>query len=119
MSAIRRWTGGASVRLRSVGMLNVPKPFGTLTVAPERISLQVRPASLSARLPGHPWLLTPADQPAIFPVRGSAFKRGVGFQRGSAKPYYFWCGRDLPDVLAAIEAAGFVVEMVERRPEYR
>jgi hypothetical protein len=100
-------------------MLNVPKPFGTLTVAPERISLQVRPASLSARLPGHPWLLTPADQPAIFPVRGSAFKRGVGFQRGSAKPYYFWCGRALPDVLAGIEAAGFEVELVERRPQYR
>jgi hypothetical protein len=115
----RAWTGGASVRLKSVGMLNVPKPFGTLSVTPERLTLEVRPAFLSARLPGRPWTLTPADRAAIFPVRGSAFKRGVGFQRGSEKPYYFWCGRALPDVLAGIEVAGFQVEMVERRPQYR
>ena len=100
-------------------MLNLPKPCGTLTVAPGRISLRLRPRFLAAGRPGSPWLVTAEQRVQIFPVRGSAFKRGVGFEVGSAKPYYFWCGRALPDVLQAIEAAGFAVTMVERRPEFR
>jgi hypothetical protein len=119
MTGRSRWKGGASVRLRSAGMLNMPRPFGTLTVTSGTISLVVRPAFLSGRLPGNPWRLNPDDHAVVFPVRGSAFKRGVGFERPSEKPYYFWCGRALPDVLKAIEAAGFPIEMIERRPEFR
>jgi hypothetical protein len=118
-TGVRQWTGGASVRLRSFGMLNMSKPFATLSLAPQRIELEVRPAFLSHRLPGYPWTLTPADDLAIFPVRGSAFARGIGFQPGLAKPYYFWCGRAQRDVLNAIEAMGFRVDRQERRPHYR
>jgi hypothetical protein len=114
-----RWIGGASVRLRSVGMFNVPRRFATLSLTPGRVLLEVRPASFTRRLPGYPWTLTPSQQPEIFPVRATGFKRGVGFRKPGQKPYYFWCGRARDDILDALETAGFAVSRTERRPEYR
>ncbi|BEP15164.1 hypothetical protein acdb102_34750 [Acidothermaceae bacterium B102] len=115
----RRWTGSASVRLRSAGMLNLPKPFATLSVDVGRATLVVRPTAYTRGLPGSPWTLAPADAAEIFPVRATGLKRGVGFARPGQRAYYFWCGRAQDTVLAALEEAGFVVSQQERRPEYR
>lgn len=114
-----RWTGGASVRLRKVGMLNVPKPFATLTVDRAVATLVVRPTSYSNGLPGFPWTLSSEDSAEVFPVRATGLKRGVGFERQGERPYYFWCGRAQDTVLDALEQAGFLVIRTERRPEYR
>jgi hypothetical protein len=114
-----RWTGGASVRLRSWGMYNVSRPLAALDVSPQRAALMVRPAIFARRLPGYPWVVTPADPHVVFPVRATGFTRGVGFAVGDAKPYYFWCGRARESVLDALAAAGFVVDRTERRPQYR
>jgi hypothetical protein len=108
-----RWTGGASVRLRKAGMLNVPKPFATLSVDGARAT------AYAQGLPGHPWALSSEDSAEIFPVRATGFKRGIGFERPGARPYYFWCGRAQDKVLDALEEAGFLVIRTERRPEYR
>jgi hypothetical protein len=114
-----RWIGGASVRLRSVGMLNLPRRFATLSLTPDEVLLEVRPASFTRRLPGYPWTLTVSQKAEIFPVRATGFKRGVGFRKAGQKPYYFWSGRDQADILDALEAAGFTVSRTEQRPEYR
>ena len=115
----QRWTGGASVRLRKVGMLSVPKPFATLTLEQGLARLTVRPVGYTRRLPGFPWLLSSEDSAEVFPVRATGFKRGVGFERPGERPYYFWCGRAREAVLDALEEAGYLVIRAERRPEYR
>ncbi len=114
-----RWVGGASVRLRRTGTLNVPRPMATLTLEDGRARLVVKPVAYTRRLPGFPWNLTRHDGAEAFPVRATGFKRGVGFAKPGEKPYYFWCGLRREKVLAALAEQGFTVTSAERRPEYR
>lgn len=113
-----RWIGGAAVPMSRLGMFNTPKGLARLSVSREQISLTVHPAFLAERLASHPWVVRPADPAAIFAVRGSGFARGVGFQVAQSRPFYFWAGRHRDEVVAAITAAGYPVEAVERRPQY-
>ena len=106
----RRWTGGASVRLRSAGMLNVPKPFATLTLDDGRRGAGRAADGLHAQAARLPVAAAAEDAAEVFPVRATGFKRGVGFARPGERPYYFWCGRAQERVLAALEEAGFVVD---------
>jgi hypothetical protein len=109
---VSSWTGGSNVP-GPWGRINATFPLAVLEVAPERLTLRLRPR-IVARLVGAPGLTaTPADVDVIFPVKGWA-NGGVGLVRHGSPVVYFFT-RQRAAILNALGAAGFRVSPHERR----
>jgi hypothetical protein len=107
---VARFIGGMNIPSR-VGRINASRPLAELAIADG--ALVLRPRWFAG------WVMRdfviPLDQvAAAFPLSGRRMTRGIGVSMPAGQVAYFWTTR--PDeVLAALYAAGVIVDPVPRR----
>lgn len=112
LQGVKSWTGGANVP-GPMGRINSTYPLAVLKVAPEGMTLRLRPRIVARLVGASGFTATPSEMDLIFPVKGWT-SGGVGLVRHGAPVVYFFTRQRLA-ILNALVAAGFRVSPEERR----